>query len=221
MSVPTHEAGCETRLWQTSCPDCGDVVYFFSCSCGSKVFFDLNQPPWNPHGDRCIPYLISQLRHVEHYSPEVIWEMIRERANASGQPVPSGTYQQVFQYSTTGQNTVRPHEVTPTGEEGVRVEGRILCINQVNFFRRFNLVDNVFARAILQELVRVPYVEVRLREDPDSETGLSNEFVFYLPQSQFHAAGLEVNSRATAILSTRVIATGRRIWVCESIQQPW
>ena len=38
MPVPTHRADCQTRIGPTQCPHCQADIYFFSCSCGSKVF---------------------------------------------------------------------------------------------------------------------------------------------------------------------------------------
>ena len=49
MSVPTHGIGCRTRTFPTKCKNCGDKVFYFACSCGSKVFFDELGWPWNEH----------------------------------------------------------------------------------------------------------------------------------------------------------------------------
>ena len=40
MSVPRHGVDCRTRTFPTKCKDCGDEVFYFSCTCGSKVFFE-------------------------------------------------------------------------------------------------------------------------------------------------------------------------------------
>lgn len=220
MPVPTHDASCQTRIWETRCPSCGSVVFFFSCSCGSKVFFDLNHPPWNPHEDSCIAYLIAYLRDVESYSPEVIWQRVVEHANARGVSIPAGIREEIFGPRPTGQRRIRPIDVLPTDGQEVRTDGQIMKIDQVNFFRRFNYVDNVLGRAILGDLIRRPHMEITLREDPDEETGYSNQYTFFVPQAQVARVGLRQNSRATAILVTRRVA-GRRIWVAESIDQPW
>ena len=49
--VPTHGPDCETRTWPTNCPTCGQRVFYFSCTCGSGVFFDALGPPWPRHRD--------------------------------------------------------------------------------------------------------------------------------------------------------------------------
>jgi hypothetical protein len=103
----------------------------------------------------------------------------------------------------------------------VRADGRIININhQVNFFRRFNYVDNAVSRAIFGGLANEPYVEITLREDPDEQTGLSNEYTFFLAQAQLARVGLGQNSTATVIMGSRRIAD-RWIWIAETIDHPW
>ena len=49
MSVPMHGVNCTTCTFPTKCKNCGDNVFFFSCSCGSRVFFDELGQPWPEH----------------------------------------------------------------------------------------------------------------------------------------------------------------------------
>ena len=49
MSTPRHGVICRTRTFPTKCSNCGDKVFFFSCSCGSRVFFDELGWPWPEH----------------------------------------------------------------------------------------------------------------------------------------------------------------------------
>lgn len=80
MPVPTHRDGCKTRMFSTICPDCGEQVYYFSCTCGSKVFFDLPTPPWDPHEIRCIPYLIRYMIEIEHVPESHIRDIVEEHS---------------------------------------------------------------------------------------------------------------------------------------------
>ena len=49
MSIPRHGLDCRTRTFPTKCRHCGDDVFFFSCTCGSRVFFDELGWPWPEH----------------------------------------------------------------------------------------------------------------------------------------------------------------------------
>lgn len=41
-AVPTHRKTCKTlKCFPCKCPKCGDKVIFWSCTCGSKVYFDV------------------------------------------------------------------------------------------------------------------------------------------------------------------------------------
>lgn len=69
-AVPTHGPLCETTTWPTDCPNCGQSVFYFSCTCGSGVFFDHLGPPWpiHHHGDSSDydppPWLVAVIRRI-------------------------------------------------------------------------------------------------------------------------------------------------------------
>jgi len=50
MSVPTHGPNCMTLSCNpTRCNRCGKIVFYYECTCGSKVFFDAIGDPWPKH----------------------------------------------------------------------------------------------------------------------------------------------------------------------------
>jgi len=50
MPVPTHGSGCVKRFcYPTFCPRCRGEVFYWECTCGSKVFFD-SLGDWQEHG---------------------------------------------------------------------------------------------------------------------------------------------------------------------------
>jgi DNA-directed RNA polymerase subunit RPC12/RpoP len=52
LPAPTHGPGCETLFFRPArCQDCNQIVYFWGCSCGSRVLFDATEKPWPKH--RC------------------------------------------------------------------------------------------------------------------------------------------------------------------------
>jgi hypothetical protein len=49
MAVPTHGSNCRTvACYPTTCRKCGNSVYYFECTCHSKVFFD-SLEYWDEH----------------------------------------------------------------------------------------------------------------------------------------------------------------------------
>lgn len=49
MAVPNHGSGCVTKTYPITCKKCNQDVFYFSCSCGSKVFFDEIEPECLSH----------------------------------------------------------------------------------------------------------------------------------------------------------------------------
>src|SRR5258708_2207924 len=55
MPPPTHPPSCRTLpCYRTKCSKCGEEIRYFSCTCGSKVFFDTLFPDWWQH--KCVEY---------------------------------------------------------------------------------------------------------------------------------------------------------------------
>ena len=51
---PAHGSWCNARTYPTKCRRCGERVFYFSCDCGCKVFFNRLGWPWPEHDrDRC------------------------------------------------------------------------------------------------------------------------------------------------------------------------
>lgn len=48
----THGPWCGARTYPTECPHCGAEVFYFSCACGCKVFFDELGGDWPIHDCR-------------------------------------------------------------------------------------------------------------------------------------------------------------------------
>ena len=44
-----HGSWCKARTWPTTCLSCETRVWYFSCECGSRVFFDELGVPWPIH----------------------------------------------------------------------------------------------------------------------------------------------------------------------------
>ena len=70
-SDAAHGYWCNSKTYPTTCRYCGEQVFFFTCDCGCKVFFDSLGPPWPTHN--CIERVESLLgteglaRHVRLY----------------------------------------------------------------------------------------------------------------------------------------------------------
>jgi hypothetical protein len=218
MSVPTHQTDCQTQLWRTFCPDCHERVYFFSCSCGSKVYFNLNQPPWNPHGDRCIPYLVRILTQAGNFNPAQVLAMIDTRARELDLPIPPDLERRLVEMARRARPGLIVHEVLPDETGGVIV-ARVHEINlQVNFFKRFNLADTSISRSLLGQLAREAYVEITIRSDPEPGSRDSHQWHFFCPRRLYDQVRPRQRSEVWVMLQPHQVPGHEPIWLAESVE---
>lgn len=218
MAVPTHRPDCETMIWRTRCPDCGDPVYFFSCSCGSKVYFDLNHWPWNPHADRCIPYLVRTLRDVHGYNPAQILRTVDERARQLGEPIPPEIEQQLLNMVHRARPGLIVHKVLP-GEPGTIFVGRVHHIDQeINFFKRYGMVENPISRQLLGQITTESYSEVTVRTDPEPGTHDCHEITLIYPRRLLAQIHVSLRSLVWVVVNPYKIAgQDNPIWLAETV----
>lgn len=218
MPVPTHREDCKRLMYSIKCPDCGALVYYFSCSCGSKVFFNLPEPPWDPHENSCIPYLIRYLIEIERVPESQITSIVEEYSRTSGVPIPTDVRRRLDEIEGRGSSRLTIIDVHPQDDSRPAM-GMIMSINsQVNFFKRFNYSDTVMGRGLLGKLVRDSYVEIVIREDAN-ELNVCNEFHAFQKLANFNRTGLGQHSRVIATLDPLRIPDGRVIWVVEQIER--
>ena len=217
MGVPTHAASCETKLWATQCPDCQSRVFFFSCSCGSKVFFDMPMPPWPLHQDGCLPYMIRVLRDVEKMSLTDIRRMVENYSRRNLVEIPQDIHRMLLadENRETGKQTIV--ELLPESTETTLV-GAIVSVNeQVNFLKRLGYPDNPISKGLIGDLGAEAHVEVTVRTDRDPTTGFANQLKCVYPKRRFGSSGLRHGSRVVAYVGSRALPNGTWIWVASEL----
>lgn len=217
MPVPTHEPGCQTTMYPTKCPDCGDKVYFFACSCGSKVFFDLNYPPWDPHEKRCWMYHIRIMRDIYGYPEHFIADLIEREAAERNVSLPQDILDVIsVMRNLKTSKKLRIMEI-PAGADSISVVGKIKNVNRnINFFKKFDYPDNVMGRALLGKLVNDSYVEITIREE-SADTIDCSEFVCYMKMDLFLKLELKANIILAFNLQSFQLADGRYVWLLAEI----
>lgn len=217
MSVPNHKAGCTTAMWQTSCPDCHKPVWFFSCSCGSKVFFQSKGAPWNPHEEWCIPYQIRTLIRQGH-SGTSIRNLVTEHARKNGQEVPAHIFEKILEEDFEKKQREVAVRVEPQDDDHI-LTGRVLDANlEVNFFRRMKFPDAPLSRALLKNYVDKRYVEIRVREKPDEVSGLCAELQCFVEERDYRGLKLHVGSEIIVAVSPQEMPNHTRFWFVSRIE---
>ena len=208
MPVPSHRPSCRTMTWRTNCPDCHRRVWFFACTCGSRVFFDALGEPWPLHMDSCPIY---HVRTMIHSGTDVrdIRRLLDSEARSRGLPIPPELDEYLSGYGAPGK--IYFEEQFPSNEP-CEIEGRVHEINRINFFKRFELNDNQIFRRLLGDLVSEPYSEVIVREAPAQQNvRIRKRWTFVAPSSQVE--GLRTGMTVYAMLEGRTVIEDLAIWV--------
>lgn len=182
MSVPSHLSDCITKTFPTVCPDCNNIVFFFSCNCGSKIFFDSLGYPWPQHfcKNREIKEAIDLIRNAERMKEEEIINIIVAYSKKNEKNI-SEDYWEIIE-NELGKRR-KPFNFTEiscdSNCEGF--SGRVMEINKsVNFYKKLGLDKKApFSSEFLGEFKNGEFWEVRLRDNPD-DNNMSRQITFYV-----------------------------------------
>ena len=207
MSVPTHKAGCRTVTWRTACQDCGKPVYYFSCSCGSRVFFDSLGEPWPLHADSCPVYHARVMIH-SGVDARHIRRLLDSEAKVRGAAIPPELSQFLANYGAPGK--VFYSDELPS-DEPCEIEGTVYEVNKINLFKRFDLDDNLIIRKLLGDLAAEPYSEVVVRENAEPGVQVRRRWTFVVPEKVIK--GLRKGMLLYATLEGKPILDNIAVWV--------
>ena len=120
MPCPTHGDGCETVTYRTHCQRCGHRVFYFSCSEGSKVFFDSLGDPWPRHEDSCPAQAAQRFIAETGTPPAVTRGIIRAHARDLGIQIPQSVLQSLDEIEFSASTS--PNKDTAISHAWVRAE---------------------------------------------------------------------------------------------------
>ena len=219
MPVPTHDLSCRSKAWQTQCHDCSKVVFFFMCSCGSKVFFDSLRPPWPQHQENCLGNKVRLLRDADGLSVDEVELLVEAEAKRRSTVVPA-TLKKLLR--TLGYRETRVPtllSITP-GTETREFVGTLKDANRkVNFFKRFSIPDNAIGHGLLGNLAKGEYVELFLRGPVDPRTGYCAAIEAFVSKTFFDRAGVTRQAQISARLVPRAIGSKARFWIVERLRR--
>lgn len=217
MSVPTHGPRCTTRGWQTRCRWCGSPVYYFDCSCGSKVFFRSPGHPWPKH--ECAGWMAEQYEQ-QGASPDRGIELLYDWGARKGKKIDDWLVDKL-------RNKARRQEAARKGVV-LRVEpgkksrdfaGEVIQLNrQVNFYRRFDLPRNSISEQILGRLTTQRYFEIIIRERHKEAGQIRKELQGFIPRRIVREQGLRIRDRVLVGVAPFSLPGERaKVWLVTSV----
>lgn len=193
---PTHGWWCNAHTYPTRCPYCGAEVFYFSCDCGSKVFFDSLGWPWPVHD--CVNNILKQVEIsiAEDYARRVAERHERLRR---GWKIPI--------------RACHPQEGEEVEEIGVVRE----VLPVVNVFKKFDLPsDSPFAVKLLGELARGNWMQITLHVDnPRDDVLLS--YTLLIRTDSWEVARARLGDLVRFVAIGQCIPGRQAFWRCKHI----
>lgn len=217
MTNAPHGPWCGTQTWPTKCPSCREEVFFFSCLCGSKVFFDSLGFPWPEHScgagadvrPQAVPGARPDLISTESMDPRFLqWRgRIDERVASSAKEASSGKDQIV---------AVAPCRGAPHHRVGVLREVTL----DADPFRAFKTPRTAMGMALLGPLGNKPVSRVTMHVYSVVDDEIES-YTVWLPRSVLAAARVERGMTVDLRFQMRPAGTDHVWWArqCELVQK--
>jgi len=194
-------------------------VFFFSCNCGSKIFFNSLGEPWPQHlcKNREIKDAIDLVRNSERMKESEIIKLIEEHSKKNGKNI-SDDYWEIIE-SELGKRK-KPFNYTEincdSDIEGF--SGRIMEINKsINFYKRLGLDKTApFSSEFLGEFKNGNYFEIILRDNPD-KNNTSKQITFYIDSKMVR--GISIKNGDVITVRLRQSDSFQPLWVASFIQK--
>lgn len=214
MPAPKLRPSCRTTTYRTRCPDCDATVFFMSCTCGSKVFFDSLEPDWREHADRCVPYLMRSLRR--HPSTRELRRLVEFETLTRGLAPPE-VHAQLVGAENRAAGRVR-FELRPPGQDSITIVANLHAVQPADLRARLRL-EGRLAEALLGRLASTPQTELRLRELPDRVTGVGGEYSAVVEAARAHLLLLERGQRLRVRLRPQRLRRAVAVWVVDALER--
>jgi hypothetical protein len=212
VPVPTHDPSCTTKAWPTKCNYCGGAIYFFSCSCGSKVFFDALGDPWPQH--YCAGSHVHMLVSSGSHSARDVEALVEAEAVRRDVAVPASA-RALFRtpgYQETHAPTVL--SLSPGGEPREFV-GEVRGVTHVNFFKRLRVPDSAITRGLLGALVAEEHVEIVVRGPVNPQTGYCGQIEAFAPRKLLQGASVVQGTGVVVRVVAHSPTIDVRFWVVD------
>jgi hypothetical protein len=226
----SHGYWCKTRVWRTRCLRCQRGVFFFSCNCGSKVFFDRLGVPWpehdcdgtdailsgagprtttrNPDGSIEVHFEDSDIRFVRPPDPfeaEYIEAVMDPFSNGGTRHAP-------------GPDPIR--RVPATGGRFVGEVGRLREIDKkADIFAELGMPDTAIARQLLGPLGGEPLARVVVHAgDLGDASQQLRSYRFFVPRRVLRDHGARRGQVVAIELDGVVVKSKGARWFCSDFE---
>ncbi len=194
--MASHGWWCGSRTYPTKCPYCGREVFFFTCDCGSKVFFDSLGWPWPIHD--CTDRILRQIEGeiAEGYVKGITERRYRRRERRP--PI---------------------QRCEPRAGERVENVGVVREILDIDVFEKFKFPykDSPVSIALLGSLARGTWKQITVHIDSlDSEDIKS--YTFLIKAEIWEQAAINREDLVYFVIEGQTIPQIQSYWLCREIE---
>ncbi len=210
-----HGPLCNAKTFPMICGDCGNVFFFFSCDCGSRVRFDKLGPPWPIHD--CDASWARGLRRRTDPNGRITVRL-SEYVTATRRPDFAGIDPQIVRRARRMRDEP-PAIVRKEPAAGSRrdVLGTLREIyRQRDPLKAFDLPDTGMARGMLGPLGKQPIGQITVHA-PRAESAQQDSYTAFVPAALIADRRLR---RGLGVLAhVEGIAVGSRVvWFCNGLR---
>lgn len=209
MSDGYHGRWCGSRTWPTKCPTCSAAVFFFTCGCGCKVFFEFLGKPWPLHwctATSTAPALPTEI------------EVVATSADEASQRFRDRIEERVAERAKSTQRTSDPIvAVAPKRGAARDLVGALRELTlDVDAFKTFRLDKNSMAAALLGKLGRGPLAKITVHV-PAADADEIESYTVWLPRT---AATILVGKRGAPVCLVMQMekAASDHVWWTERVE---
>jgi len=211
-----HGEWCHSKTYPTTCRYCGARVFFFTCDCGCKVFFNSLGPPWPTH----LCWQRAQSALGADRMARAMADYMMTPLNWGPQAAIEESYSEKVILKQREPAPPRPHLVRQDPAPGATVSevGHLREIgSRVDVFRVFEVrPESLIGLQLLGPLARKPYVQVTLHSgDLSKQDGQS--FTCLLDERLLQRSGAARGDLVFFSLTGSTIPGLKCAWICDSL----
>jgi hypothetical protein len=212
----THGTWCNTHTYRTRCRYCGEEVFYFSCDCGCKVFFDSLGSPWPEHN--CMERWIAELG-PQTFGQFMAWRMMQPGVSI-GRTI-ANDHADRLRAQAEQRAKLEPIPCEPRPGDVTEEVGPIFEVcQQINLAKQLRVPpDSPLGAALLAALGRGPVWRMAIHTGSLEEDDFWR-FTFFVSQDLMAKRSIVMGDLVRCRLRGIATPTGA-VWLCEAIWGGW
>lgn len=210
----SHGWWCRTKTFPMTCKHCQQRVFFYSCDCGSRVFFETLGPPWRTHS--CYPGedLYAPSRPNTSFVPRR--ERLARVPSTKGPFIAHGLVRRAT--ASPVDHPIRRIDPEPSRRATIVGEVREV-LEESNVYKALRYSDAPMGRAILGKLASGPMGKVTVHAPPETRGHhIRESYTAWVPAQRVRGSEVVRGAAVEAELEAVVVPDRAGVWFCRRLE---